>query len=475
MEHRSPFTGHLIFIGFGSIARAALPLLLWQEHVPVEHITVIAPVIEHNIWFKERGIRFVCKTLTESTFAQTLDRFVKRGDFIVNLSIEVSSLALVAYAFDKGALYLDTCVEPWEGGYNDPRLSLSRRTNYALRYQVLGLRKKLGKGPTAVVAHGANPGLITHLLKAGLVELAGQLNHPLPQSRKGVDWARLCMEMGIKVIHFAERDTQRSLRLKQDDEFVNTWSVEGFISEASQPAELGWGTHERTWPVSARRHRFGSQNAIYLERPSASVLVKTWTPLGGPCLGLMITHHETASTADLLTLKDQQKPIYRPTLYYAYHPCNDALLSIHELIGRDWQSQHQQRILNGEIDSGGTDALGVLLMGHELNAYWFGSVLSIDEARARLPFNNATSLQVAAGVLSGIVWAVEHPDRGIVEPEQMDYERVLEVARPYLGNLVGKRTDWTPTDAIHKPSRDGTADDWQFEHFTRLWNGRQRT
>lgn len=468
MKRQIPFTGRLIFIGFGSIARATLPLLLGQDHVEIKQITVIAPVIDQNIWFKERGIRFIRKALTRRTYAQILDRFVKRGDFIVNLSVEVSSLDLMAYAFEKGALYLDTCVEPWTGGYEDPHLDLSHRTNYALRYQVLGLRKKLGKGPTAVVAHGANPGLITHLLKAGLVELATQLKQPLPQEPGGVDWARLSMALGIKVIHFAERDSQRSQRPKADDEFVNTWSVEGFISEGRQPAELGWGSHERTWPTAARRHGFGSHNAIYLERPSASVLIKTWTPVGGPCLGLMITHHETASTADLLTVKDQRKLVYRPTLHYAYHPCNDAWLSVHELIGRGWETQARQRILNGEIDPGGVDALGVLLMGHEMNAYWFGSVLSIDEARALVPFNNATSLQVAAGVMAGIVWAVEHPDRGIVEPEQMDYERVLEVARPYLGTLVGKRTDWTPTGALHKARGDGAADDWQFEHFTRF-------
>ncbi|MBI6619232.1 homospermidine synthase [Pseudomonas corrugata] len=468
MKHQVPFTGHLVFIGFGSIARATLPLLLGQDDIEVQQITVIAPVIEQNIWFKERGIQFVCEALTEQNFVQTLDRFVQPGDFIVNLSVEVSSLAVIAYAFDKGALYLDTCVEPWAGGYNDPQLDLSHRTNYALRYQVLDLRKRLGRGPTAVVAHGANPGLITHLLKAGLMELAVQLGHPLPEAGEGIDWARLCMGLGIKVIHFAERDTQCSQRLKEDDEFVNTWSVHGFISEGSQPAELGWGSHERTWPSFARRHRFGSRNAIYLERPSASVLVKTWTPLGGPCLGMMITHHETASTADLLTVKDQRKLIYRPTLHYAYHACNDALLSVHELIGRGWQTQTRQRILNGEIDSGGVDALGVLLMGHDWNAYWFGSLLSIDEARALVPFNNATSLQVAAGVLSGIVWAVEHPDRGIVEPEQMDYERVLEIARPYLGTLVGQRTDWTPSGASPKPTAQESAQDWQFAHFTRF-------
>ncbi|WP_433860656.1 saccharopine dehydrogenase NADP-binding domain-containing protein [Pseudomonas thivervalensis] len=131
MERQVPFTGHLVFIGFGSIARATLPLLLRQDHVVVKQITVIAPVIDQNIWFKERGIRFVRKALTRQTYAQTLDRVVKRGDFIVNLSVEVSSLELMAYAFEKGALYLDTCVEPWAGGYDDPHLDLSHRTNYA--------------------------------------------------------------------------------------------------------------------------------------------------------------------------------------------------------------------------------------------------------------------------------------------------------------------------------------------------------
>jgi len=468
MKHQVPFTGHLVFIGFGAIARATLPLVLGQEHIEVRQITVIAPVIDQEIWFKDRGIRFVHQALNEKNFTQILDRFVKPGDFIVNLSVEVSSLAVIEYAFGRDALYLDTCVEPWAGGYNAPHLDLSRRTNYALRYQVLDLRKTLGRGPTAVVAHGANPGLITHLLKAGLVELSVQLGHPLPQGRAGVDWARLCMDLGIKVIHFAERDTQRSRQPKEDDEFVNTWSVEGLISEGRQPAELGWGSHERTWPSSARRHRFGSRNAIYLEHASATVQVKTWTPLGGPCLGLMITHHETASTADLLTVKDQRRLIYRPTLHYAYHPCNDALLSVHELIGRGWETQTRQRILNGEIDSGGADALGVLFMGHALNAYWFGSVLSVDEARALVPFNSATTLQVAAGVLSGIVWAVEHPARGIIEPEQMDHERVLEIARPYLGTLMGRRTDWTPGATLHGPASEGAVDAWQFEHFTRF-------
>lgn len=467
MDNHCVFSARFVFVGFGSIARATLPLLLRQEHISVGDITVLAPIIEDREWFAQQGIEFVEAQLTQDNYVKTLDRYVNPGDFIVNVSVGVSSVALMHYAAHVGALYLDTCVEPWEGGYASPDMSLSQRTNYALRHSVLELREVIDKGPTAVVAHGANPGLISHLLKAGLVQLAGQLKTALPMTRKGVNWAALAMDMGVKVIHVAERDTQKTRQIKEDDEFVNTWSVDGFLSESLQPAELSWGTHEKTWPVDAQRHQFGSRNSIFLERPGASVQVYTWTPLGGPCLGRMITHHETVSTADYLTVRELGKEVYRPTVYYAYHPCDDALLSIDELIGRGWKPQTHKRIMNDEIVLGGVDALGVLLMGHDLNAYWYGSLLRIDEARAIAPFNTATSLQVAAGVLSGIVWAVRHPNEGIVEAEQMDYEEVLEIATPYLGTLTGVQTDWQPPERVLQPfCAPGKAPDpWQFEQF----------
>ena len=67
-----------------------------------------------------------------------------------------------------------------------------------------------------------------------------------------------------------------------------------------------------------------------------------------------------------------------------------------------------------------------------LGAYWYGSVLSIQAARQLAPFNNATSLQVAAGVLGGVVGALENPAAGIIEPNEIPFERAVEVAAPYL-------------------------------------------
>jgi homospermidine synthase len=229
---------------------------------------------------------------------------------------------------------------------------------------------------------------------------------------------------------------------------------------------LGWGSHEKHFPPDGHHHEAGSKAAIYLDRPGASVRVRTWTPKEGHFHGFLITHAEAISIADYLTVRDGDQVVYRPTCHYSYHPCDDAVLSVHEFAGRNWVGQEQHRYLRDEITDG-IDELGALLMGHKKGAYWYGSQLSVQEARKLAPYNNATSLQVAAGVLGAVVWAMENPERGIVEPDELDFQRVLEVANPYLGPVVGVYSDWTPLLGRNHPfPEDLDADDpWQFKNI----------
>jgi homospermidine synthase len=367
---------------------------------------------------------------------------------------------------DKGALYLDTCTEPWGGGYTDPTLTPSQRSNYALRESMLAARARHKGGPTALVTHGANPGLVSHLTKQAMLNIADAtgLERTKPASRS--DWATLAQRLGIKVIHVAERDTQSSPYPKLRGEFINTWSIEGFVGEGAQPAELGWGSHERGLPVDGRRHEFGAGAAIYLNRPGAATRVRSWTPLEGPYHGFLITHSEAISIADYFTVRDGDQVAYRPTVHYAYHPCDGAVLSLHEFAGRNFQLQSKTRLIMDEVGEG-TDELGVLLMGHAKGAYWYGSRLTIDEARRLVPYNNATSLQVTSAVLAGVIWALENPRAGIVEPDEVNFERMLQLTRPYLGELVGVYSEWTPLlgrGTLFDEDLD-RSDPWQFKNF----------
>jgi homospermidine synthase len=380
--------------------------------------------------------------------------------------VDVSSLALIRFCRKRGAFYLDTCNEPWPGRYDNVEMTLSQRSNYALREEALAWRLDKRSGPTAVLTQGANPGLISALLKQALMNMANETRVDVEKPAAYEEWAALAQRLGVKVIHVAERDTQIAGRRKQRGEFVNTWSVEGFVDEGLQPAELGWGSHERHFPDDAGRHGFGSDAAIFLHRPGIGTRVRSWTPLEGPYHGFLVTHAESMSIADHLTLRDNGKVSYRPTVHYAYHPCDDAVLSLHEVAGKNWKLQHEHRIMREEIESG-IDELGVLLMGNPKGVYWFGSRLSIAQARELAPHNNATSLQVVAGILGGMVWALRNPDAGLVEPDDLDHEVVLEVAAPYLGDVVGEWGDWSPLQGrspLFAELKD-ESDPWQFLNF----------
>ena len=462
----APFSGRLLMVGCGSIGQAMLPLLLRHLEITPAQIGIIAADDRGEAIAREYGVAYTLCPLNPNNYQAVLGERLQAGDFLLNLSVDVSSLALMALCHARGALYLDTCIEPWAGAYTDPALSASQRSNYALREEALAFGRAHPGGPTAVLTQGANPGLASSFVKQALLNLAADagLSHQVPATQD--DWARLAQQVGVKVIHIAERDTQVAPRRKAKDEFVNTWSVDGFMSEGRQPAELGWGTHERHWPADAARHGYGSDAAIYLHRPGAATRVRSWTPLEGPYHGFLITHGESISIADHLTLREGGAVRYRPTVNYAYYPCDDAVLSLHEAAGHNWRLQPRQHILREEI-SQGVDELGVLLMGHARGAYWYGSRLSIRQARRLLPHNSATSLQVVAGVLAGMVWALRHPAAGVVEPEDLDHALVLKIAAPYLGELVGVYGDWTPLQErawLFDEELD-REDPWQFLNF----------
>jgi homospermidine synthase len=459
------FPGRLVFVGFGSIGQGVLPLILRHVGISPDRITILTADEAGKSEAAEYGIKFIVEPLTTDNYQQVLDPLIGNGDFLLNLSVDVSSVALIQFCHSKGALYLDTCVEPWPGGYTDPSLSPSLRSNYALRESALALRETHPNGPTAVITHGANPGLVSHFTKQALLNIAADTGVDAGDPKTRADWAALAYKLGIKVIHIAERDTQVSSVPKRVNEFVNTWSVDGFVSEGQQPAELGWGTHEKEMPAKGRRHEFGRQSAIYMLQPGAGTRVRTWTPKAGPFHGFLITHGESISISDYLTHREGDRVVHRPTTHYSYHPCDNAVLSVHEFAGRNWRLQDSKRIMMEDITDG-IDELGVLLAGHKKNAYWYGSQLSIHEARQLVPHNSATSLQVCVAVLSGLIWAIENPREGVVEPDEMDFRRNLEICMPYLGPVVGEYTDWTPlTDRNRLFEEDlDPSDPWQFKN-----------
>ena len=166
------FPARILFIGFGSIGQGVLPLVLRHIGIAPERISIVTADDRGAEEAAKYGIKLVQERLTRENYRRVLNPLLGRGDFLINVSVEVSSIALIKLCWEKGAMYLDTCIEPWPGGYTDPTVPAGRRTNYALREEALALRAGDARAPTAVLTHGANPGLVSHFVKQALLNIA---------------------------------------------------------------------------------------------------------------------------------------------------------------------------------------------------------------------------------------------------------------------------------------------------------------
>lgn len=485
----------IVICGFGSIGRGTLPLLERHFTFQKSQVHVIDPDDTRFNELRKRGYTNLHHVgLTPENYVKILTSIYgvpKNGEpdsagdgvdgsfrgVMLNVSVDTSTVDVMKACRDLGVFYLDTVVEPWKGFYFDDTASAAARTNYAMREAVVEMKKEdAGAGTiTSITCCGANPGMVSFLVKEALIKLARDLNVSIPQEPKTrEEWAALMQRLGVKGVHIAERDTQVAKVAKRPNVFCNTWSSEGFISEGNQPAELGWGSHEKWFPPNAYRHVDGCQSAIYINRPGATTKVRTWCPTLGAQWGFLVTHNESISIADYFTVpgKDNANPVYRPTVHYAYQPCPDALLSLHECFGHDCTVQPTVKVYTEHEIATGFDELGVLLYGHAKNALWYGSTLTHEEAITLAPDQNATGMQVTSAIVAGLVWALEHPRCGVTEADDLDYKQCLDVQRPYLGKVWGVYTDWTPLRGVLKsetnaclfppPPRTDVNEPWQF-------------
>ena len=471
------FQNRVLILGAGSVSQCVLPLLI--EHLVDAKQITIADMRDNRHRVSEAiaaGATYIQDQLTKENMDQFLSKYLSAGDFLLDLAWNIDVNEILGWAHDHGVIYLNTSLEEW-----DPYSAGANRhpTERTLYWRHMKLRKLTdtwkGQGPTAIVEHGANPGLVSHLTKKAMVDIAtlaiseGKAASGVKEALDNENFPVLAQKLGIKVIHIAERDTQISDKPKLFNEFVNTWSVEGFYEEGIAPAELGWGTHEKTLPAKAYEHQTGPKNQICIAQPGATTWVRSWVP-NMETTGMLVRHGEAFTISDHLTVWDGDKAIYRPTVHYAYCPTDAAIASMRELEMNQWQITSNQRIMNEEIIDG-ADHLGVLLMGHPYKSWWTGSLLNIHDSRKLIPKQSATTVQVSSAVYAAVAWAMANPNRGYLVPDDMPWRDVLSYAERYWGGYHSVAADWDPL--MHRNDLfkgwNGRvydeSDPWQFSNF----------
>jgi len=475
------FEGKVLIIGYGSVARCTLPILLKHVKIPYGNITIIdfenkASALKE--WTK-KGIKYCRQRITPENIESVLSEHLSPGGLLIDLAWNLDTYTIIGWCHEHNVLFVNTSLEVWDSHSEIETKNPIEKSLYARQMRLRELTKEWNGGVTAVIDHGANPGLISHFVKQALIDISdrliaekkvsGQKAEHLKDLVEAHNYAELAMTLDVKVIHCSERDTQITDNPKKVDEFVGTWSIEGLREEGTAPAEIGWGTHETALPAMAFAPPFGPKNQIMLAQMGMNTWVRSWVP-DCEIVGMAIRHGESFGLSDKLTVWKDNQPIYRPTVHYAYMPCDETIASLHELRCRNYEMQDKQRILKEKEIVSGEDILGALLMGHEYGSWWCGSILTIEEARKLAPGQNATTVQVALGVISAVMWMIENPRKGLCTPEDLPHDFVLDIAKPYLGKFVSEPSDWTPLKnrkVYFKENRANHPDEdiWQFRNF----------
>lgn len=435
-------------IGFGSIGRALAAALIARHGVSPSHLAALVADTQSLTDATALGVQAWENPVAQGTLHDALPRLgLRAGDVLVQVALDVSSEDVIAWCQARAILYVDTWLDPW-GTPLSRTGKVVAEPNWPLRERLLRLRQP--GTSTAVVCHGANPGIVSHFVRPGLLGLAEAMSVTVPRD---MPLAELSQALGVRSIHIAEHDTQEEAKppartlpaASAGFCLPSTWAPESLATEAFQAAEVAWGSHEVRLPDGWRQVYPGSPTATS-RTPGLEVRVKTWTPVAGEVEACVLPHFEAFSIADALTVVRDDRIAYRPTVHYAYRPAPAVWDALNRWRDAGYPAIARTRLLRDGL-AHGVDALGLLFTFTEKGAvgsYWHGSTVDVHEARALVPEMNATGSQVVGGLVGAITWLLANPRRGIVEPEALDSEVVMSAAAPYLGRITGHLTSWAP-------------------------------
>lgn len=445
------YQGKVLIIGCGAVAQCFLPLLLKNIRLSPKQITIIDTndKKKHAISsFIQQGMHYFTDPITAANYPNLLNKYLKSGDLCIDLASNVDTYDIVDWCFKHNVHYLNTAINDWPSK-KAPSFRLYEKYKTTLSY----VKEKNQNCATSILSHGANPGLISSLAKQALLDIGEKIIHEKPRDDRSKkielaienkDFKALASLEKIKVIHVSEIDTQVSRTKRPALEFRNTWSIPEFVFESSQQAEWSWGNHECNLPDNTL-YATQDKDIVFSNILAMHTKLKSWVH-DKEIIGIIPPHDEQYSIADYLTIKNNEnKIIYRPTIVFVYSPCSEAQESLQELETFDFnfQNAHIMKIMNNDVTYG-NDNLGALLMGHDFKSWWTGSVLSIEKSNILAPCHNATVLQVAIGAVAATAYILAHSKKGILLPEDLDHEFILNVAKPYLGDYVSHAIDWEP-------------------------------
>ncbi len=426
-------------IGCGGLGKALLELLVLKNNNSLEYIDLIDPKSFKYPIAKHFNIKHHKYKLTKDNIDIIFTPLLKNKDIVIDVSVNVDGIMLMERCKKYNVMYINTSLENWDDEYD-----LYKRT---LHYRYMEVVDKFPskKGPTFICDHGFNPGMISHLARKALADYCEYKGQKRPTNRE--EFASAAKKNKLRTLHISEMDTQIANIKLRPDTFYNTWSAIGFIEEGIDPIQFGYGTHENEFTEKLMI----KDNIAYGESRGGDITFKSVviTPDEKELIysGWAIPHGEANTLSSYFSTKD-----YRPSVYYVYCPSEPGLISL-KRVGKtiditDIDSIKEHVLSLPEIKSG-YDSIGAHLFFENDDRWWTGSIMTLEETkRLGLKYSGPTEVQVAISLLSAIMWMSENRDSGLLFPEDLPYQRIIDDCKPYLGKLYSGKINSIPGNSL---------------------------
>lgn len=450
IEDKKNINCKIYIIGFGSIGRPLLWLLLQLTTLEQKNITVIE-MRDRDVFADQfQNVNFLFNVKLTKENYKLIFKELQQNDLIIDCGYDIGTDDIIKICNKVGASHINSCIQTWFNDSDDDNDNNNNNNDNASLYH---LHKKLetvndnikNKNFNCIVSMGCNPGNVSLWVKKGVYKIAESMN--IKKVYKEDEINKLAQKIDIHVIHVSEKDTQIVHEPKKINEYCNTWSGtrESYYGEALSYVELSWGTHENDIKKDFMDEdiTYVGNDFLILNKMGAYTYAQSWIPYVNKYIGNVICHDESYTIGKNLTIKNKKNIVYKPSVYYVYHPCNEASNSIYELKERNEKYQDKFRLLTNEIISG-RDLLGLTYYLGNGSIYWIGSTLSIDETRELFSHQldsiiNATILQVVAGYITGIFYlydlSAENKKIGLIVPDKIPLE-YMKYQLPFLGDFL---------------------------------------
>ena len=445
-QFRVRFPGRVLVLGCGSVSQCLQPLLLRHLDMDFRKLTVmdfedLRSKIPDTL---AAGARYDATRITPENIGELLSKHLGPGDLLIDLAWNIDAGTILQWCHDNGVLYINTSVEEWDPYGNAettppdrahavlPPSTVAQTGRRVVASGSVGGRRPRRESRSRVALDEGRARRHRRRDARGGTKRSGRVKLSATR-RRAIEHARgrRATTRGSRCTPASRSSTSASAtrrsptaRRKSTSSSTRGRSRASTRRASRPPSSAGARTsvglpaaraHLRLRPVQPDLPVADGDGHVRLfvgaaRRPDRR---HGHPPRRGACRSPSISRCPTASVRSID--RPSTTRTCRPTPRWTR--CTSCACAASQL-------QPRLRIMQDEIIHG-RDELGVLLMGHDLNAWWVGSQLDIDETRALVPGQNATTLQVAASVLGAVFWMINNPDRGFNVPDDLPHDKVL--------------------------------------------------